>query len=66
MLSGRGVLSGLKICLQEVLLFVVCDLLRLLLGQLVVQSAAFNCRNLVLRVGASDLVSPLHLFSLNH
>jgi hypothetical protein len=64
--SGRGVLSGLLIGFHEVFLVVrVCDFLRLHLAQLVVQPAALHRRDLVLRVGASDLVSPLHLFGLD-
>lgn len=42
------------------------DPLGLLLAELVVQPAALDGRDLVLRMGSSDLVGPLHLFGLDH
>lgn len=65
-LAWAGVLRGLQVGLHEVLLLSVLDLRSLLLAQLVIQASADNSRNLVLRMRASDLISPLHLLGLNY
>ena len=66
-LRGRGILRRLQVRLHEVLLLAMADYLSLLLGQLVVESpAALDGWDLVLRVRASDLIRPLHLFGLDH
>ena len=38
----------------------------MVLGELIVETATLDLWNLVLWVGASDLIGPLHLLSLNH
>lgn len=61
-------LVGFQVLHQEVLLLGVrsLDLVYDLFGQAVLNPATLYLRNLVVRVGAFDLICPLHLFSLNH
>mmetsp|Transcript_27918 Transcript_27918/g.34680 ORF Transcript_27918/g.34680 Transcript_27918/m.34680 type:complete len:270 (+) Transcript_27918:87-896(+) len=64
-LGRGGVLRRLKVRAHEVLLLTVLDLSSLKLVKLVVQAATLDRWDLVLGVGATDLVSPLHLLRSN-
>ena len=67
-LTNRHVLSCLQIFSHEVLLLsmVLLDHVIHLLGELVLDSASSDLRDLVVRVRPTNLIRPLHLLGLDH